>query len=879
MQRDQNLSNSTRFKTEEEVKEYIRSQKYNRGIKVVEQSAPKAQNIKNDILYNYRTKGHLYAQINPLDNKDDGKKSYEFTDSVNSHETDIKYSDDQDLENKLNQVYCSTIGYEINHIKCNEKKKWLLNKIENVEWRNSIDKSDKEFIHDTLLKAEGFEQFLNLNFPGAKRFSAEGGESSLVLVQEIINQSILIGDIDDVTIGMPHRGRLNFLTNITKKPYSTMFALFQGKKESQLEYLNGDVKYHLGETAKYSFPNDKNVQVNILANPSHLEAINPVLHGVVKAKKDAGLNALAISLHGDAAFCGQGVVAEMINMHTIDGYEIGGTIRIIVNNQIGFTAAPNESRSSSYPSDIAKSLDIPVFHVNGDDPEAVLYVARIASEYKIKFKNDVIIDLVCYRKYGHNEGDEPSFTQPLMYKNIKSRKTTLAMYEIDLQEKNIFSKEEIESKKEAFNQILIEELKNTENFHGRTEDKYNLDKWKGFKLKTEESIDIPNTTISDEDYNYLANIIGNCEIDINANKKVINLMKGRGKVLLEGKNIDWGTGEALAFASILKDNMNVRVSGQDSKRGTFSHRHGVLVDQDNEEVYIPLQQISKGKLSIFSSPLSEYGVLGLEYGYSLYDPNQLVIWEAQFGDFSNGAQIIMDQFISSAEDKWGISSGVTLLLPHGYEGQGPEHSSARIERYLQLCAKDNMRVIVPTTPASLFHALRRQVSQELTHRKPLIVFTPKSLLRHKLAVSTKEDFINYNFEPVIFDVIAVNPKKLILCSGKIYYDIIAEREIRNLNEDIAMVRLEQLYPFPGEILMELFSQFNLDDIYICQEEPQNMGIWSFILENMRDIMIKMSNLKLHYIGRSKSASPATGYNSCHQSEQKEIIDKVLSISI
>jgi 2-oxoglutarate dehydrogenase E1 component len=790
----------------------------------------------------------------------------------------------------LNNTYCGPIGYEYMHISNPEERIWLRRRIEEDENEIKFTKNGKEAILNKLIQAEGFEKFLATKYVGTKRFGLDGAESLIPALEQIIK----IGgqsQIKEVKIGMSHRGRLNVLANVLQKSYKRIFNEFAGEFSSSSNEGAGDVKYHLGASSNREFDGNP-VHVSLTDNPSHLEAVNPVVLGQTRAKqffhKDTERNkVIPILIHGDAAFAGQGIVAECFAMSGLPGHNTGGTIHIIVNNQIGFTTSPRFARSSPYPSDVAKMVDAPILHVNGDDPEAVIYATRIATEFRLKFNRDVVVDLICYRRFGHNEGDEPSFTQPLMYEKIRSHPTTLKLYGQKLTQEQIFTEEGVNQKIKTFKDLLDDQFKTAKDYKPKIE--WFEGTWS--RYKPEKGKDKRGVTgVDKEIIKSISDRINVIPSEINPHKTVAKVFDLRKKSIDTEKNIDWATAESLAFATLLKEGYPVRLVGQDSGRGTFSQRHSVLRNQSDNSRYIPLNHISEGqkKYEIVDSFLSELAVLGFEYGYSLVEPNTLTLWEAQFGDFANGAQIIIDQFISSGERKWSRASGIVMLLPHGYEGQGPEHSSARLERFLQLCSNDNMQVMNCTTPANYFHALRRQMKRDF--RKPLIMMTPKSLLRNKYCVSDLEDFSkNNSFHRVLWDH-AIDPKtegfiklknsskirKVILCSGKVYFDLLEAREKLKI-DDVILYRIEQLYPFPAKTLVkELKPYAKSATFHWCQEEPKNMGAWFSVRDYIEWTLdnIKANNKQISYIGRSPDASPATGYAKRHISQQQEIIKKV-----
>ena len=850
----------------------------------------------------YRQRGHLLSKVDPLEmreseyldelhpenygfKKDDYSKKI-YLDGVLNKE----YSNIKEILSVLRKIYCGNIGYEYMHISNPTERKWFRDRVEKDENALKFTVNGKNAILNKLIQAEGFEKFLHTKYVGSKRFGLDGGESLIPALEQIIK----IGgqsNIKEVKIGMSHRGRLNVLANVLQKSYKRIFNEFAGEINNTEEDSAGDVKYHLGASSDREFDGNV-VHVSLTDNPSHLEAVNPVVLGQTRAKqffhKDAKRNkVIPILIHGDAAFAAQGVVAECFAMSGLPGHNTGGTIHIIVNNQIGFTTSPRFARSSPHPSDIAKMVEAPIIHVNGDDPEAVVYGSRIATEFRLKFNRDVVLDLVCYRRFGHNEGDEPSFTQPLMYKKIRSHPSTAKIYGSKLIDEDLLSENDLNNQINKFKTLLDDQFKTAKDYKPKIE--WFEGAWSSYKPK--KGKDKKGITGSDPDL--LRNISDKINVipnETNVHKTISKIFQNRKKTIDQGFNIDWSSAEALAFGSLLEEGFPVRFVGQDSGRGTFSQRHSVLRNQLDNTRYIPLNNISENqkKFEIVDSFLSELAVLGFEYGYSLVEPNTLTIWEAQFGDFANGAQVIIDQFISSGERKWQRASGLVMLLPHGYEGQGPEHSSARLERFLQLCANDNLQVMNCTTPANYFHALRRQVHRDF--RKPLVLMTPKSLLRNKYCVSSIEDFNKQtSFHRILWDH-ALNKdsknfiklkkpaeiKKVILCSGKVYFDLLAARE-KIKRDDVILFRIEQLYPFPVKSLVkELKPYANNAKFYWCQEEPKNMGAWFSVRDYIQWTLetIKAKNNNISYIGRNPDASPATGYAKRHLVEQEEIIKKV-----
>jgi len=777
-----------------------------------------------------------------------------------------------ELINYLDQTYARHIAIEFEQVENIEEKSWLFEQIDTVK----IELSKQQEILQDLVEIEGFEQYIHVKFPGAKRFSVEGGEASVVALDRSIDISMELG-VEEIVIGMAHRGRLNTLTKVMGKPYKALLAGFMtGNSLPTNLGISGDVKYHIGYSSDRMREKAK-VHLSLADNPSHLEAVNSVVAGKTRAKQDIlkdTKKVMAILIHGDAAFCGQGVVAESLMMSTLEAYKTDGILHFVINNQVGFTANSKDTRTGRYSTEFAKIIKAPILHVNGDDIEAVLKATKIAVNYRQKFGKDVVIEIICYRKYGHNEGDEPLYTQGVMYNIIKNKPSPATVYAEYLLSQNIIDSNHLAKLKEQFKLAMDREYEEAKKYQPKAQ--YLEGIWKGF-VRTE-----PKMLATGVDKKMLQQLgIKLCQIPENfsINPKLTKLFEQRAITLNEDKPIDWATAEQLAFASLLNSGTNIRLTGQDSGRGTFSHRHSVLHDQQDDTTYLPLNNLAEkqGRYEVADSNLSEYAVLGFEYGYSLVNPNNLVIWEAQFGDFANGGQIVFDQFISAAEAKWLRMSGLVVLLPHGFEGQGPEHSSARLERFLQLAAEDNIQVAYPTTPASIFHLLRRQICSNI--RKPLIVMTPKSLLRHKLAVSTLTQCSEgTNFVPILDEVNdTIKPESvagLILCSGKVYYDLLEMRTSKNIT-DIAIIRLEQLYPFEKDEIIKLLSKYNNAKEFIwCQEEPKNMGAWQFVRPYLEDCL---QHNRIKYVGRNESASPATGSLQLHNEQQEKLLKEALKI--
>lgn len=864
----------------------------------------------------FRARGHLRAQLDPLqlaekieDYKELSPEAYGFTPAdyerpiFIDNVLGLEYATIPQMLEILNRTYCSTIGVEYMHISDPVQKAWLQERIEGPDKHISFTQKGKRAILNKLIEAEGFEQFLDTKYKGTKRFGLDGGESLIPALEQIIKCGSALG-VQEVVLGMAHRGRLNVLSQVLAKPHRAIFHEFKGGsyKPDDVEG-SGDVKYHLGTSADLEF-DGKKVHLSLVANPSHLEIVDPVVIGKARAKQNQLVGptctetfslserskVLPLLIHGDAAFAGQGVIQETFGLSGLKGYNVAGSLHVIINNQIGFTTDPRFSRSSPYPSDVAKMIDAPIFHVNGDDPEAVVFVAKIATEFRQTFHKPVVIDMFCYRRYGHNEGDEPSFTQPLMYKAIRNHKTTLQLYGDQLITEGVITAEEIEQQKNLWRDKLEVELEASASYKPNKADW--LDgSWTGLKASNNAEEQHNGTTgVELKILKEIGQKLVEIPADFHVHKTIQRFLSNRAKIFESGEGVDWATAEALAFGSLCLEGAPVRLSGEDVERGTFSQRHSVLYDQENEARYIPLNNLQKGQAfyEVVNSMLSEEAVLGFEYGYSLAEPRGLTLWEAQFGDFSNGAQVIFDQFISSAERKWLRMSGLVCLLPHGFEGQGPEHSSARLERFLQLCAEDNMQVANCTTPANYFHILRRQIKRDF--RKPLILMTPKSLLRHKRAVS----FLNEmgpetSFHRLLFDdaeclktsVIKLQKdnkiRRVVLCTGKVYYDLYEEREKRGV-DDIYLLRVEQLYPFPAKALVDVLSRFLQAEVVWCQEEPKNMGAWSFIEPYLEWVLthINARYSRARYAGRSASASPATGLMVQHAEQLAAFLKDALS---
>ena len=846
----------------------------------------------------FRINGHLLAKLDPL-NLQEGDvhpelnpKTYGFKDDdwdrpiFIDNVLGMESATLRQIMEIVKETYCGSIGIEFMHVQDPAQKAWIQERIESIRNTTEFTKRGKKAIYERLVGAETFEQFLHKKYAGTKRFGLDGSESVVPAIEQILKRGSQLG-MKEVVIAMAHRGRLNLLYNILNKPFRAIISEFLGNQANPEEAGgSGDVKYHMGASADREFDGN-NVHLSLQPNPSHLEVVAPVVIGRVRAKQNQHndtndrLSVLGIVLHGDAAFAGQGVVAETFDFSGLRGYRTGGTIHIVVNNQIGFTTSPNYSRSSPYCTDVAKMVMAPIMHINGDDPEAVIHASRIATEFRQKFACDVVLDIISYRRYGHNEGDEPAFTQPIMYKKIGSHDSISTIYGKKLVKEGILTDQEAKDEVDNHNKFLEKEFQAGANYKPNKAD-WLEGQWANLRAAHGDDRR-GETSVSTNDLKLIGNAITTIPENIQVNKKLARIVEARKKAIDTGEGIDWSTAEHLAFGSLLIEGHPVRLSGQDSCRGTFSQRHAVFVDQVKEERYTPLNNIKENQenFEVIDSPLSEASVLGFEYGYSLTEPTALVMWEAQFGDFANGAQVIVDQFISSGEAKWLRMSGLVMLLPHGYEGQGPEHSSARLERYLQLCGEDNMQVLNCSTPANYFHALRRQLKRDF--RKPLIIMTPKSLLRNKMCVSKLSDMAEQTaFRRVIKDpdinLKDKNIKKVVICSGKVFYNLYEEREKRKL-ENVKILRLEQIYPFPHRTLKEELSKTPDAEVVWCQEEPKNMGSWFFVDRKIEEVLMSYKGkfLRPTYAGREEAASPATGSLSRHNKEQADLVNEALTI--
>ncbi len=840
----------------------------------------------------YRVRGHLAANLDPLglyqktEHPELDYHHYGFTDSDLGTQIYLNYTMGlesatlREIVDRCQQTYCGSMGVEYMHIQNPEEIVWLQKHLETSDEIFNFTDRGKIAILERLTESEGFEKFLDKRYPGTKRFGLDGAETTVPLLEQILKRGTQ-QDVVNVAIGMSHRGRLNVLAHIMHKPYRAILAEFQGQSANPEGMAgSGDVKYHLGTSADREF-DGTTAHLSLASNPSHLEAINTVVLGKVRAYQKLAKDrrqVLGILIHGDAAFAGQGIVAETLIASQLDGYRTHGTIHVIVNNQIGFTTTPVMARSSPYCSDIAKSIGAPIFHVNGDDPEASMVTARLAVAYRQKFGKDVVIDLWCYRRHGHSEIEEPMFTQPTMYRQIAKQVSAREQYANKLVAENVVTQAQVEKMQKELHDKLDDAYNQANNYKPNKAD-WLEGEWHG--MKGGKDSEIPTTGVPDAFVKQIGDALSHVPKNFHLNHKLERFVGARSKMFEIGEGVDWATGEALAFGSLLCESTPVRLSGEDCQRGTFSHRHAVLIDQENEEPYVQLNNIRFGQaqIEVLNSPLSEYGVLGYEYGYSMSAPNSLTLWEAQFGDFANGAQVIFDQFISSSESKWLRLSGLVVLLPHGYDGQGPEHSSARLERYLQLCAEDNMRVCNITTPANYFHALRLQIHSSV--RKPLLIMAPKALLRHKKCVSPIKDFKdNSKFMPILPDdreksLKDKDIKRVVLCSGKIYYELLESLEA-NKNNDIYLLRVERLHPYPNDGIVSMLKRFKDAEIIWCQEEPENMGAWQYI-DRRLEASMKQAGLKASrpaYIGRKSAASPATGNAKKHAEQQKLIADTV-----
>ncbi len=896
--------------TEKAIGDKIKSKAQAKGVEISPTEVQQA--TRNSIhalmlIRAYRMRGHFHANLDPLglqalpNEEELDPRSYGFAEADLDRKIfldkvlGLEFASMREIVAILRRTYCQTLGVEFMHISNPAQKGWIQERIEGKDKEIQFTREGKRAILNKLIEAEGFEKFLDVKYTGTKRFGLDGAESLIPALEQIIKRGGNLG-VQEIVLGMPHRGRLNVLTQVMGKPHRALFHEFKGGSATPDEIEgSGDVKYHLGASSDREFDGNK-VHLSLTANPSHLEIVDPVTLGKARAKQDQH-NAtpedrtmvMPLLMHGDAAFAGQGVVAECFGLSDLKGYRTGGSVHFIVNNQIGFTTYPRYSRSSPYPSDVAKMIEALIFHVNGDDPEAVVYAAKVATEYRQQFQRPVVIDMFCYRRFGHNEGDEPAFTQPLMYKKIRAHPTTQEIYSKKLIDEGVVTAGEVEKMRADWRARLEAEFEAGGGYKPNKADW--LDgRWSG--LKAARDADDPrrgDTGVAVATLHEIGKKITVVPKDFHVHRTIQRFLDNRAKAIEGGKDIDWATAEALAFCSLLKEGHPVRLSGQDSERGTFSQRHSVLFDQETEERHTPFNHLGgeQARYEVLNSMLSEEAVLGFEYGYSAAEPNALTLWEAQFGDFANGAQVVFDQFISSGERKWLRMCGLVCLLPHGYEGQGPEHSSARLERFLQMCAEDNMQVANLTTPSNYFHALRRQLKREI--RKPLILMTPKSLLRHKRAVSRLDEMAEgTSFHRLLWDDAQSLPdekiklvaddkiRRVILCTGKVYFELYDEREKRGI-DDIYLLRIEQLFPFPSKALVTELSRFKQAEMVWCQEEPRNQGAWFFVDVFLNWVLnqIGAAHRTCRYAGRPASASTAVGQMSKHLAQLKQFLDEAL----
>ena len=835
----------------------------------------------------YRTRGHLFTKTNPVRERRKYVPNLDLENfELSNNDLELKFNAGEiigignaslaDILIHLERIYCDSIGIEYMYIRTPERIKWIQSKLNQNDNRPNFSKDQKKHILKKLVQATNFEQFLQKKYVGQKRFSLEGGESLIPALDSIFENAAIMG-VKEFVVGMAHRGRLNTLSNIFGKPAKEIFNEFDGKDYEE-QIFDGDVKYHLGWTSKRKSDSGIGIYMNLAPNPSHLESVGPVVQGISRAKQDKyhkknPKNVLPVIIHGDAAIAAQGVVYEVVQMERLKGYKTSGTIHIVVNNQIGFTTNYVDGRSSTYCTDVGKANLCPILHVNADDVEAVVHAANFALEYRMKYERDVFIDLLGYRKYGHNEGDEPRFTQPKLYKSISSHPSVKKIYSNYLINQKVISEKELKKIEDKYSDELNDDLSDSKKDKNVIITPFMQHEWDGLqRVKKKEMLKTFSTVVNKADLEKVANGIFKVDDSNLYLKKVVRLMNDRYNMFFEQDKIDWAMAELLAYGTLINQNYNVRISGQDVERGTFSHRHAILKTEKTEKEYIPLNNISKaqGSFEIYNSSLSEYGVMGFEYGYALTSPNTLTIWEAQFGDFSNGAQIMIDQYLSSAEDKWKLQNGLVLMLPHGYEGQGAEHSSARLERYLQLCAKNNMYVANCTTPSNLFHILRRQ--QITSFRKPLVLLTPKSLLRHPKVISKTSDLINGEFLPVIDDKDdEKNLKSLVFCSGKFYYDLLHYKRVNKIT-NVAIIRIEQLFPLPKKEINDIIKSYSYDEIVWAQEEPRNMGAWGYLLMHL-DIAKNFRVASRRFYG-----APASGSKARFDKRHSEVIEYVFDKS-
>ncbi|WP_432200205.1 2-oxoglutarate dehydrogenase E1 component [Erythrobacter sp. W53] len=848
----------------------------------------------------YRVRGHLAADLDPLQLSQNREIPQDLT--LDFHGLAGKEAEDVyvggvlglewttvgALHQRLMEVYCGNVGLEYMHIADTEERRFLQDRFESPGETIQFTPEGKRAILGAVIRGEQYENYLGKKYVGTKRFGLDGGESMIPALEAVIKYGGQVG-VREIIYGMAHRGRLNVLANVMGKPYKVIFHEFSGGSANPEDVGgSGDVKYHLGTSTDRAF-DDIEVHMSLVPNPSHLEAVNPVVLGKVRAQQavrddlDKHDQVLPVLIHGDAAFAGQGVVWESLSLSGVPGYDTGGCLHFIINNQIGFTTSPKFARSSPYPSDVARGVQAPILHVNGDDPEAVTFACKLAVEYRHKFSRDIVIDMWCYRRFGHNEGDEPKFTQPLMYERIGKHPKVSVIYSERLEQQGVIKAGDVDQMRDEFSSLLDEEFAASKSYKPNEADWFG-GRWAGLNKPADPETARRNveTAIPDKLFESLGRTLTAVPEGITIHKTLGRVLSAKAKMFSSGEGFDWATAEALAFGSLVTEGFGVRLSGQDSGRGTFSHRHAIWVDQKDEHKYIPLAELPHGKFEVYDSILSEYGVLGFEYGFAMADPKTLVMWEAQFGDFANGAQIMIDQFIASGEAKWLRANGLVMLLPHGYEGQGPEHSSARLERFLQLCANDNIQVCNITTPANYFHVLRRQMLRSF--RKPLVIMSPKSLLRHPMAKSDRDEFLgDHHFMRIKSDTTDIADKKikrLVLCSGKVAYDLIQKRDEEGL-KDVSIVRIEQLYPFPGDPLaVRLKRMTNLEEVVWCQEEPRNNGSWFFVNEKIEASLSDGGHdgMRPRYAGRDEGASPATGFAKRHAQQQDELVADALGIA-
>lgn len=852
------------------------------------------------LIRTYRVRGHLASELDPLHLServlpDDLKPEWHgFTDDALDRPVYIAgtlgldWVTPRELVKILRKNYCGKVGLEYMHISDVEERRFLQDRIEGPDKVIEFTDEGKRAILSAVIRGEEYEKFLGKKYVGTKRFGLDGGESMIPALEAVIKYGGQMG-VREIVYGMAHRGRLNVLANVMAKPYRVIFHEFSGGSANPDDVGgSGDVKYHLGTSTDREFDGIK-VHMSLVPNPSHLETVDPIVLGKVRAqqafREDLSKHetVLPVLIHGDAAFAGQGIVWECFGLSGVRGYNTGGCIHFVINNQIGFTTSPKFARSSPYPSDVAKGVQAPILHVNGDDPEAVTFACKLAIEYRQRFKRDIVIDMWCYRRFGHNEGDEPSFTQPLMYAQIKDHPRVSEIYSDRLHKEGVIDDGHAPGVRKEFEDIFTEEFDAAKDYKPNEADWF-AGRWSGLHKPADPETARRNvhTAIERKLFDSLGRTLTTVPEDLEVHKTLNRVLTAKGKMFENGEGFDWATAEALAYGSLVTEGFGIRLSGQDSGRGTFSQRHAIWVDQKDERKYIPLTTLPHGKFEVYDSPLSEYGVLGFEYGFALADPKTLVLWEAQFGDFANGAQIIIDQYIAAGESKWLRANGLVLLLPHGYEGQGPEHSSARLERFLQLCANDNIQVCNITSPANYFHVLRRQMMRPF--RKPLVIMTPKSLLRHPMAKSSADEFLgDSHFRRIMSDTKDIpdeKVKRLVLCSGKVAYDLLEKRDHEEL-DDVSVVRIEQIYPFPGEPLAERMKRMpNLEEVVWCQEEPKNNGSWFFVQDRIEDALTAAGHhgKRPKYAGRDESASPATGFAKRHQAQQEALVNIALGLA-